>query len=177
MTSPPTSSGPYDYGRGIGRLASRIFAVAFAFGYPLAIFVVLRRFPSRHDLLVKLVPVLVNAWLLGVFAWSLRGPQSMVERFARRQDPDLSPDKVRYCRNVTLVWCGFFVLNIAVTLALAAAAPLAWWSLYTGGLAYVLVAALFVGEYLVRKRRFRDYGPRWHDRWLAARWPPKNDDD
>jgi uncharacterized membrane protein len=121
------------------------------------------------------MPVLVSGALLATFALSLKGPQSMVERFARRQEPHLSPEKVRYCRQVTVVWCWFFALNIGVTLALAAAAPLSWWGLYTGVIAYVLIGALFSVEYVVRKSKFRDYGTWWHDRLLAAVFPRKDD--
>ena len=130
----------------------------------------------RQTIFVKAIPVLVSVALLATFAMSLRNPPSMVERFARREDPELSLAKVRYCRRITIVWCGFFVLNIAVTLALAAAAPLSWWSLYTGVVAYALVATLFTVEYVVRKRKFRDYGRWWHDRVLAAIFPPRDDD-
>jgi uncharacterized membrane protein len=127
----------------------------------------------RQGMFVKAVPVLVSAGLLAMFGLSLRSPQSLVERLARRQDPELSPAKVRYCRQVTVVWCWFFVLNIAITLGLAAAAPLSWWTLYTGLVAYVLIGGLFAGEYVVRKARFRDYGRGWHDRALAAVFPPR----
>ncbi len=123
----------------------------------------------------QLVPVVVNTGLLVLFASSLRGPISMVESFARRQDPDLSEEKVQYCRTVTIVWCGFFVLNIAVTVALALAAPISWWTLYTGVLAYLAIGALFTAEYVVRKARFRDYDnpPRLHDRLFVRLFPPR----
>jgi uncharacterized membrane protein len=129
----------------------------------------------RQGMFVKAVPVLVSGGLLTVFGLSLRGPCSLVERFARRQDPELTPAKVRYCRQVTVVWCWFFVLNIAITLGLAVAAPLSWWTLYTGVVAYVLIGGLFTAEYVVRKARFRDYGSGWHDRALAAVFPPRSE--
>ena len=56
-------------------------------------------------------PMLISFGLLYSFARTLWVPPPMVERFARRQKVDLSPDEVRYCRQVTLVWCGFFILN------------------------------------------------------------------
>jgi uncharacterized membrane protein len=112
-------------------------------------------------------PTLVNVALLGQFAWSLRGERSMVERFARLQVQDLTPDEVRYCRAVTAMWCGFFVLNGTAAAALAAAAPRTWWATYTGFLSYLLVGGLFASEYLVRKARFGRYGPGPLDRVLA----------
>ncbi|MCX4247048.1 COG4648 family protein [Paraliomyxa miuraensis] len=127
----------------------------------------------RQGAFIKAVPVLVSGSLLLVFGWSLRGEQSFVERLARRQEPELSPAKVRYCRRVTVVWCCFFVLNIAITLGLAVSAPLSWWTLYTGVIAYALIGGLFAVEYVVRKAMFRDYGTWWHDRLLARVLPPR----
>lgn len=133
----------------------------------------------RQAAFVKAVPVIVNGGLLALFGFSLRAEQSMVERFARRQDPDLTPDKVAYCRTVTKVWCGFFVANIAVTVGLAVFGTIAAWTLYTGIIAYVLIGAMFTVEYIVRKARFRDYPERpWpHDRLLRAVFPPRSETD
>jgi uncharacterized membrane protein len=89
-----------------------------------------------------------------------------VERLARIQVADLSPAEVRYCRAVTVVWCGFFVLNGAASALLAAAAPRAWWAAYTGAISYGLVAAVFAGEYVVRKARFGRFGRGPVDRTL-----------
>ena len=132
----------------------------------------------RQAVFVKAVPVIVNGGLLALFGLSLRGEQSMVERFARRQDPDLTPCKVAYCRTVTKVWCVFFILNIAVTIGLAAFASTAAWTLYTGLIAYILIGAMFAGEYVVRKAMFRDYPERpWiHDRVLSWIFPASTRD-
>jgi uncharacterized membrane protein len=117
------------------------------------------------------LPVLVSALLLWHFASSLRSTP-MVERFARMQKHTLTTAQVRYCRTVTLVWCGFFVVNGGIAGALALWAPVAWWALYTGLVAYLLIGVLGTAEYLVRKHRFREYGPGLHDRLLARLMPP-----
>jgi uncharacterized membrane protein len=117
------------------------------------------------------MPVLINLALLYTFASSLRGTP-MVERFARMQDPALGPEQVRYCRSVTVVWCCFFVLNAALSGGLALFASLAAWALYTGLIAYILMGVLGASEYVVRKARFREYGPQLHDRLLAKLFPP-----
>jgi uncharacterized membrane protein len=120
---------------------------------------------------VLTMPVLVNCGLLATFGSSLWGTP-MVERFARLQDPNLGPAQVAYCRTVTKVWCGFFVFNIVVSSWLALFAPLSWWALYTGIIAYVLIGVLATAEYIVRKERFREYGTGLHDRILARLFPP-----
>lgn len=107
---------------------------------------------------LKLYPVLVNAVLLGVFGYSLIAPPSMIERFARLQEPDLPPYAVLYTQRVTQVWCAFFLINGAISLGTALWASPAVWSLYNGVIAYVLMGCLFGGEYLVRLRVKRNNG-------------------
>lgn len=101
---------------------------------------------------LKLYPVLVNVVLLATFGYSLWAPPSVVECLARLREKDFSPAAVRYTRRVTQVWCGFFIVNGGIALATALWASEAVWSLYTGVIAYILMALLFGGEYLVRLR-------------------------
>ena len=81
---------------------------------------------------LKLYPVLVNLAFLITFAYSLSTPQSMVERFARMTEPDLPDVAVHYTRNVTKVWCAFFVFNGSIALITAIWASQEIWTLYTG---------------------------------------------
>jgi 3-hydroxymyristoyl/3-hydroxydecanoyl-(acyl carrier protein) dehydratase len=55
---------------------------------------------------------------------------------------------------VTLVWTVFFLLNGLLALALALGGDLKAWTLYNGFLAYILMGALFAGEFLYRRHRF-----------------------
>lgn len=103
---------------------------------------------------VLALPVLISLVMGIAFAASLRGPMSMVERFARLQDPDLSEAKVRYCRCWTVVWCVFFAINGALSAILALWAPVELWTLYTGFVAYLLVGTLFTIERILRRARF-----------------------
>ena len=116
---------------------------------------------------VVFVRSLVALALLGVFANSLRSVP-IIERFARRFDPDLTDAKQRHCREFTLAWCAFFVANGAVCAALALLAPRAWWATYTGGIAYVLMGAMFALEFVVRRYRFGEYTQHLPDQWLRA---------
>ena len=119
-----------------------------------------------------LLPTLINSAMLAQFGRTLfRGPP-MVERFARLVEPDLSSEKVGYCRTVTQIWCAFFALNGATAMVLAMSASLQVWSFYTGIVNYVIMGALFAGEYFVRKVRFRTYSNAFHDRVFAALFPP-----
>jgi len=97
-------------------------------------------------------PILINLALLGLFAGSLCSGMPIIERLARLQEPELPPAAVRYTRKVTWVWVGFFTVNASIATGLALWAPLAWWTLYTGLIAYLLMGLLFAGEWLVRQR-------------------------
>ena len=101
---------------------------------------------------LKLYPLLVNVVMLAVFATSLRFGPPVVERLARLQEPDLPDFAVAYTRRVTQVWCGFFVINGGLALVTALWASDRTWALYNGLLAYVMMGALFGGEWLVRRR-------------------------
>lgn len=104
--------------------------------------------------LLLALPVFVNVALLVGFGASLRSGPSYVERIARLRDPNLSPAKVRHCRQFTWVWVGFFLCNGGVTAGLALAGRTMAWALYTSVLSYVLIAGLLVLEWLVRRWRF-----------------------
>ena len=112
-----------------------------------------RRFlPVGLVLLISLrfYPVLVNLVMLGLFSWTLLFPPSLIERLARLKEPDLPPSGVRYTRRVTQVWCGFFVLNGSIAAYTALYSSLATWTLYNGLISYLLMGALFGGEFLLR---------------------------
>lgn len=106
----------------------------------------------NHAGALKLIPVVINLACLIGFASTLRHPPSMIERFARLKEPQLSDTAVAYTRQVTVVWCAFFLLNGSVSLYTALFTSMATWTLYNGLIAYLLLGLLFAGEYLVRLR-------------------------
>lgn len=107
--------------------------------------------------MLKLYPVVVNLSFFSVFMASVFYPPTVIERIARLTEPALSAAGIQYTRTVTLVWCAFFVVNGAVALATALWVSDAVWTLYNGFIAYVAMAVLFAGEWLIRphmKARF-----------------------
>ena len=120
-----------------------------------ALVLVIATWTFNDGMPLKLYPVLVNAALLGLFAFSLWKPPTVIERLARLRHPDLPPAGVRWVTGVTRVWCGFFVLNGGIALWTALRASDATWALYNGAIAYVLIGALLAGEWLLRPRHDR----------------------
>ncbi|MCL2075607.1 MAG: hypothetical protein FWH15_04060 [Betaproteobacteria bacterium] len=99
-------------------------------------------------------PALVNALFLLAFATSLFQSQTLIERLARRLDPELPPEGVRYTRKVTIAWCVFFVINGGIALWTTTQA-MSVWALYNGLIAYVAMGIMFGGEWLIRRRVMR----------------------
>ena len=97
-------------------------------------------------------PVLVNAILLLLFAYSLFAPPTVVERLARITEPQLDAAGIAYTRRVTQVWCGVFIVNGAIALTTCLSGDITLWTLYNGGISYLLMGALMGIEWIVRKR-------------------------
>lgn len=96
-------------------------------------------------------PVWVNGLFLLLFGLSLTQKQSIIERLARLQHPDLPPEGIAYTRRVTQIWCGFFILNGSIAALLVWLEQYHWWALYTGIIAYILMGLLMGGEFAYRK--------------------------
>jgi len=126
---------------------------------------------SGERRLLLLLPVVVSLYLLVTFAASLRRGPPMIERFARLVEDDLPDFTKPYCRAITWAWCGFLAANALVAGALAVAAPLAWWTLYTGLLFYLLMGLLLGAEFVLRKLWFRYYEDGVLDRVFARIFP------
>ncbi len=108
-------------------------------------------FIDASDIGLLLYPILVNAVLLVLFAWSYFKPPSIIESIARKTEPDLSEDGVRYTRKVTLVWCAFFLGNGLFSLFTLTQSR-EFWALYNGMISYILMAVLMAAEWLIRQR-------------------------
>ena len=109
--------------------------------------------------LVYLPPAAINVAFGTYFASTLRaGREPRIARFARMERGGTLPlDLARYTRRLTWIWTVLFFGSAVAGLALAAFAPIEVWSTFANVASYLLVAALFVGEYLWRKMRFRQY--------------------
>ncbi|ROL77293.1 hypothetical protein [Pseudomonas vranovensis] len=102
--------------------------------------------------LLRWYPVLISAFMLGLFGLSLKFGPPVAERLARLREPQLPEVAVRYTRQVTKAWSLFFLANGLVAAALTLWAPLSWWTLYNGLIAYGLMGLLFAIEWLIRQR-------------------------
>ena len=118
--------------------------------FALALLVVWALYFLRANVWFRLYPAVMAAAALVAFAVSLfRTP--LAEVFARRMGESLDARGIAYCRRVTEVWTAFLAAHLAVTMATVFASYEAW-AFYNGFLAYVLMGALFAGEWVARRR-------------------------
>ncbi|TKF22695.1 DNA gyrase subunit B [Vibrio genomosp. F6] len=96
-------------------------------------------------------PVVVSLCMLTVFASSLKQPQTIIERLARLQEPDLPQSGIIYTRTVTKVWCVFFIINATIAFY-TCFQPLEIWTLYNGLISYILAGCLFASEWIIRQQ-------------------------
>jgi uncharacterized membrane protein len=104
----------------------------------------------NRELSVRLYPAFMSAAMLLAFGYTLVRPPSMIERFARLLEPNMSESGVRYTRMVTWVWVGFFAVNGAIAVWTALYAPWSTWTLYNGLISYIAMGVLGGGELLLR---------------------------
>ncbi len=111
---------------------------------------------TRSARILTFYPALVNLFFLVLFGHTLFAGPSMVYRLATLKDKIIAISPYRkkiaaYCRNVTLVWCCFFIVNGSIALMSVFGDSYRFWALYNGCIAYILMGLLFSGEYIVRK--------------------------
>ncbi|HHJ19136.1 MAG TPA: hypothetical protein ENJ84_04820 [Gammaproteobacteria bacterium] len=101
----------------------------------------------------KLAPLLIHLSLFYLF-WSSLKTTPLIEQYARLDFPELPPGIAEYCRQLTLVWSGFFAVNILICIWFAIHSDDQLWALYNGLIIYLLIGLLVIGEYIWRRIRF-----------------------
>lgn len=96
----------------------------------------------------------INACLACLFGFSLRsGTQSLVTRMARVvHGGHLHPDMLRYTRQVTWAWTGFFIIMTIASLTLFLTGQEYLWSVLANLLNMPLVILMFAAEFAFRHK-------------------------
>jgi uncharacterized membrane protein len=103
---------------------------------------------------------LVHIGLLVMFVASLApGQTPLIEIVASRARGQLTPVLREYTRNVTIAWCVFFALQLAVSVLLGLWAPVSWWRAYLDFGTLPLVGLMFAGEMIYRHIRHGIFRP------------------
>lgn len=97
--------------------------------------------------------VAINAALGLWFASTLRaGAQPLIAAMAEKIHGHLTPTMARYTRNVTRAWVAYFAAMVLLSLLLHLLAPFEVWATFANLLTPLTVAAMFLGERLLRYR-------------------------
>ncbi len=96
----------------------------------------------------------INVALAILFGRTLRkGRTALVTRFAAIVHRELDPLHLRYTRQVTLAWTLFFASMALGSCLLFVLAPFQLWAMFSNIVSPLLMALMFIGEYLFRLRR------------------------
>jgi uncharacterized membrane protein len=123
-----------------------------------AVGILMLAFALASRLPVYLPSVVLDLLLAWLFGHTLMGSkEALISRVARLEHGTaLDAETLRYTRSVTLVWCLFFSACAVTSLLLGVFASPKLWSLFANVLMFPLVVALFMGEWLYRRRRFHE---------------------
>lgn len=122
-------------------------------------------FITGKQIFLRLYSVVISITFLFVFGSTLFFEPNIIFRFATLADKSIKGSSYEnqvkaYCKKVTIIWCCFFILNGTASVCTAFAEKLfnvseekasSIWSIYNGGISYVLMGVLFIVEFIVRK--------------------------
>lgn len=98
---------------------------------------------------VKFYPICANLTVFLVFFISLFSKETVIQKFAKAVDGELSENALKYTRNLTYIWCVLTFFNFAVSLATVSMKEEIW-ALFNGLISYLLIGTLFFVEYIIR---------------------------
>jgi uncharacterized membrane protein len=97
--------------------------------------------------------VAIHLFLAFTFGMTLRrGAQPLITRLAERVHDRLTPAMERYTRKVTLAWTVYFCALALLSIGIHVLAPFTTWATFANLLTPLALAAMFVGEYVLRYR-------------------------
>ncbi len=106
--------------------------------------------------LLYLPPIALPMIVLLAFGNSLLpGRTPLVSAMATRVHGPLPAPLARYTRGVTWLWTLVIAVMLLLNLVLSLRSSRAAWSAFTNGGDYLLLIGVFLGEYAVRRLRFR----------------------
>ncbi|MCW8900885.1 MAG: hypothetical protein OQK95_09470 [Gammaproteobacteria bacterium] len=107
------------------------------------------------EYLVYFPPILILMSLFILFIQSLaKGQTPIITRYAIMFNDKLEDKHMRYNRSLTKIWALFFLFMAITSIVLAVFFSIESWSLFTHLISYMLIASLFIVEFIYRKYHF-----------------------
>lgn len=105
--------------------------------------------------LLYLPPILILFSLFLFFSQSLSaGKTPLIARYAMLLGDKLGDKHLRYCRSLTIIWSGFFLIMALSSVLFAVFTNIDTWSFFTYVISYFLIGSFFVIEFIYRKHHF-----------------------
>ena len=98
---------------------------------------------------LKFYPVIVNSFIFCIFFSSLFCKETIIQKFAKKIDGELTDFSRNYTRKLTYVWCVFLFINLAISVATVFMSERIW-ELYNACISYIALGVMFGVEYIVR---------------------------
>lgn len=112
-------------------------------------FFVIWLFHYTEIFVVKLYPVFANLTVFLVFFISTFSKETVIQKFAKAVDGELSQNALIYTRKLTYIWSGLTFFNFIMSL-ISVFMSTKFWAVYNGFIAYLLIGTLFFVEYIIR---------------------------
>lgn len=113
--------------------------------------------------IIFIPPILIPCWLAFIFLKSLSADEATITTIAKKiEGKDLDSRHLLYTRRLTMLWGFAFILMIFEAITLAIWAPFYIWSWWVHVGNYIIVAALFFIEILVRHKFIGQRTPLFH---------------
>lgn len=104
-----------------------------------------------------LPPIAINFFIGTIFLHGLgENQRPLIEKYIEVIEGDVPPAEQRYARSVTKAWVVVLYSLMLESIILWLYFPHEVWSLFTNFINYLILASMFVMEYIVRRKVFPD---------------------
>jgi uncharacterized membrane protein len=95
---------------------------------------------SNQLYFLKLYPVCISLLMLGIFGYSLLYPPTIVQTIAHRsfKEKEMPEEVITYTRNITKIWCAFFLANAILASYTTFFTTIEMWTLYNGLISFLI---------------------------------------
>lgn len=104
----------------------------------------------EKDKVIFYYPVVISLLFFCGFFTSLIYPPSVITLMALATLKPIDEREVLYTTRLTKIWCGYFVINAAISYSTIYFENEEYWAIYSGGISYVIMGSLLIGEMVFR---------------------------
>ena len=98
---------------------------------------------------LKIYPVAVNFSIFLMFFMSIFQKETVIQKFAKMTEGELTEPVKIYTRNLTYIWCIFLLIQFILSVVTCFMSDTVW-MIYNGFLSYVFLGIFFAIEYTIR---------------------------